>query len=53
VKTWFQKLAFSNSQLVPLRDGVPEVVTGWSSGKLEVRNEKSGEMVYKVGAGTS
>lgn len=28
-------------------DGVPEVVSGWSSGKLEVRNEHSGELLYK------
>lgn len=28
-------------------DGVPEVVTGWSSGKLEVRNDRTGATVYK------
>ena len=28
-------------------DGVPELISGWSNGKLEVRNERNGEVVYK------
>eukprot|EP00002_Diphylleia_rotans_P031077 TRINITY_DN6438_c0_g1_i3.p1 TRINITY_DN6438_c0_g1~~TRINITY_DN6438_c0_g1_i3.p1 ORF type:complete len:353 (-),score=74.27 TRINITY_DN6438_c0_g1_i3:1230-2288(-) len=28
-------------------DGVPEVITGWGTGKLEVRSETGGEMVFK------
>lgn len=28
-------------------DGVEELVTGWSNGKLEVRNDENGELVYK------
>lgn len=28
-------------------DGVPELITGWSSGKFEVRSQKSGDVVYK------
>ena len=26
-----------------------ELITGWSSGKLDARNDKSGEVVFKVG----
>ena len=29
-------------------DGVKELITGWSSGKLDARNDKSGEVVFKV-----
>jgi Bardet-Biedl syndrome 2 protein len=28
-------------------DGVPELVSGWSSGKFEVRSDRTGEVVYK------
>lgn len=28
-------------------DGVPEVVTGWENGKVEVRNEQTGEVMSK------
>lgn len=28
-------------------DGVPELVSGWSNGKLEVRSEGNGQMVFK------
>jgi len=28
-------------------DGVPEVIAGWENGKVEVRNEKSGEVICK------
>lgn len=28
-------------------DGVEELVTGWSNGRLEVRHESNGELVYK------
>merc|ERR1719424_1786346 len=28
-------------------DGQPEVITGWSSGKLEVRSDVTGELIYK------
>jgi Bardet-Biedl syndrome 2 protein len=28
-------------------DGVPELVSGWSSGKLEIRSEKSGVVLSK------
>ena len=28
-------------------DGVPELITGWSSGKIDARNSKTGEVVYK------
>ena len=29
-------------------DGVAELVAGWSNGKIEVRSERNGELVYKV-----
>ena len=29
-------------------DGVKELITGWSSGKLDARNDKSGEVIFKV-----
>mmetsp|Transcript_55833 Transcript_55833/g.120703 ORF Transcript_55833/g.120703 Transcript_55833/m.120703 type:complete len:717 (+) Transcript_55833:177-2327(+) len=28
-------------------DGVPELIAGWENGKVEVRNEKSGEVIHK------
>lgn len=28
-------------------DGIPEVIAGWENGKVEVRNEKSGEVMHK------
>jgi len=28
-------------------DGVPELISGWSNGKVEVRNEHNGELIYK------
>jgi Bardet-Biedl syndrome 2 protein len=28
-------------------DGVPELVSGWSHGRIEVRSDKNGEVVYK------
>ena len=28
-------------------DGVPELITGWSSGKLDVRNSRTGEVIFK------
>lgn len=28
-------------------DGVPELICGWENGKVEVRNEKSGEVMFK------
>ena len=28
-------------------DGVKELVTGWSNGKLDARNDRSGEVVFK------
>ena len=34
-------------------DGVPELVSGWSNGKLEVRLESTGEIVYKDNLGSA
>mmetsp|Transcript_110890 Transcript_110890/g.192250 ORF Transcript_110890/g.192250 Transcript_110890/m.192250 type:complete len:718 (+) Transcript_110890:133-2286(+) len=28
-------------------DGIPELIAGWENGKVEVRNEKSGDVMYK------
>ncbi|KAK3236701.1 hypothetical protein CYMTET_53174, partial [Cymbomonas tetramitiformis] len=28
-------------------DGVPELISGWSNGKVEVRNNRTGEVVYR------
>ena len=28
-------------------DGVPEVIVGWSSGKLDIRNSQTGEVIFK------
>ena len=28
-------------------DGVPELVTGWSNGKIDVRDSRSGEVIFK------
>jgi hypothetical protein len=27
-------------------DGVPELVSGWESGKVEVRSDRTGEVIY-------
>lgn len=29
-------------------DGVPELVTGWSSGKVDIKNQETGEILYKT-----
>lgn len=28
-------------------DGVPELITGWSSGKVDVRSIQTGNIIYK------
>lgn len=28
-------------------DGVPELIVGWSSGKLDIRNSQTGEVIFK------
>lgn len=32
-------------------DGVPELLSGWSNGKFEVRSEKTGETLFKESFG--
>ena len=32
-------------------DGVAELVSGWSNGKIEVRGEQNGQMVFKDSIG--
>ena len=29
-------------------DGVPELVTAWSNGKVDARSDRTGEVVFKV-----
>ena len=28
-------------------DGIPEVITGWSGGKVDVRNSRTGDVIFK------
>lgn len=32
-------------------DGVPELIVGWSNGKIDARNSKTGEIIFKVSCG--
>lgn len=34
-------------------DGVPELVSGWSNGRIEVRSDRNGEIIYKDTLGAS
>ncbi|BFZ04172.1 hypothetical protein BsWGS_07211 [Bradybaena similaris] len=29
-------------------DGVPELITGWNNGKIDARNDRSGEVIFKA-----
>ena len=28
-------------------DGVPELITGWTNGKIDARSDRTGEVIYK------
>ncbi|CAF1628296.1 unnamed protein product [Didymodactylos carnosus] len=34
-------------------DGVQELLTGWSSGKVDARSDRTGEVIFKDSLGTS
>ncbi|XP_065051095.1 Bardet-Biedl syndrome 2 protein-like [Rhopilema esculentum] len=34
-------------------DGVPELITGWSNGKVDARNDRTGEVVFKDNLGSA
>jgi len=34
-------------------DGVPELIAGWSNGRLEVRHDETGDLIYKDRLGSS
>ena len=33
-------------------DGVPKLVTGWSSGKVDIKHPESGEILFKTSLGS-